>query len=138
MQSLIDEIINTINEVLYRCTQILDNELSSIDASHLGFLDRALAEHRTPEVDEEGNQTFPEAKLEIEEGVLKLETLVENAVDKNFDKLEIWTLRNVFCLSRGGKAGDGAEAEEIGKWIRLGHYEVGFESPMGMGCCQRS
>jgi hypothetical protein len=31
---------------------------------------------------------------------------MENAVDKNFDKLEIWTLRNVFAL------------------VRLGHYEV--------------
>lgn len=60
-----------------------------------------------------------QAKLEIEEGVLKLETLVENAVDKNFDKLEIWTLRNVLCLPRG-KEGE----EELGRWIRLGHYEV--------------
>jgi hypothetical protein len=50
---------------------------------------------------------------------LKLETLMENAVDKNFDKLEIWTLRNVFALGRG-KGGD----EGLGEWVRLGHYEV--------------
>jgi kinetochore protein Mis12/MTW1 len=59
---------------------------------------------------------YPEARLEIEEGVLKLETLMENAVDKNFDRLEIWTLRNVLCLPRG--------EEELGRWVRLGHYEV--------------
>lgn len=47
--------------------------------------------------------------------MLKLETLMENAVDKNFDKLEIWTLRNVLCLPRG-------EAE-LARWVRLGHYE---------------
>lgn len=107
-----------INEVLYRCTNILDSELSSLDPALLGFADRAAAEKRTVETDEEGNQLYPEAKLEIEEGVLKLETLVENAVDKNFDKLEIWTLRNVFSLER--------DKDDVGKWIRLGHYEVSF------------
>ena len=40
-------------------------------------------------------------------------------MDKNFDKLEIWTLRNVFALGRG-KGGD----EGLGEWVRLGHYEV--------------
>lgn len=39
---------------------------------------------------------------------------MENAVDKNFDKLEIWTLRNVLCLPRG--------EEELASWVRLGHY----------------
>lgn len=105
-----------INEVLYRCTNTLDQQLSSIDPSVLGFADRAAQENRTVEQDEEGRDLYPEAKLEIEEGVLKLETLVENAVDKNFDKLEIWTLRNVLCLPK--------EDEEIGRWMRLGHYEV--------------
>ena len=62
---------------------------------------------------------YPEARLEIEEGVLKLETLMENAVDKNFDKLEIWTLRNIFALGRGK-----GEDEGLGDWVRLGHYEV--------------
>jgi kinetochore protein Mis12/MTW1 len=57
--------------------------------------------------------------LEIEEGVLKLETLMENAVDKNFDKLEIWTLRNVFALGRGK-----GQDEGLAEWVRLGHYEV--------------
>lgn len=69
-----------------------------------------------PEKDEDGTDVFPEAKLEIEEGVLKLETLMENAVDKNFDKLEIWTLRNVLCLPRG--------EEELASWVRLEGYEV--------------
>lgn len=41
---------------------------------------------------------------------------MENAVDKNFDRLEIWTLRNVLCLPRG--------EEELVNWVRLGHYEV--------------
>jgi kinetochore protein Mis12/MTW1 len=39
---------------------------------------------------------------------------MENAVDKNFDKLEIYTLRNILCLRRD---------EDVAEWIRLGHYE---------------
>ncbi|KAF2124709.1 Mis12-domain-containing protein [Dothidotthia symphoricarpi CBS 119687] len=113
--SLIDDIINAVNEVLYRCTDTFEQGLSSADPALLGFADRYAAENRTPEKDDDGSNSFPEAKLEIEEGVLKLETLMENAVDKNFDKLEIWTLRNVLCLPRG--------EEELGRWVRLGHYE---------------
>ncbi|KAJ4376642.1 hypothetical protein N0V86_006758 [Didymella sp. IMI 355093] len=113
--SLIDDIINTINEVLYRCTDTFATGISNAPPHLLGFADRYVAENRKPEKDEDGNEVYPDAALEIEEGVLKLETLMENAVDKNFDKLEIWTLRNVLCLPRG--------EEELARWVRLGHYE---------------
>ena len=55
------------------------------------------------------------ARLEIEEGAQKLETLMIDAVDRNFDRLEIWTLRNVLCLPK---------EEGFENWVRLGHYEV--------------
>ncbi|KAH9870175.1 hypothetical protein J1614_007098 [Plenodomus biglobosus] len=113
--SLIDDIINAVNEVLYRCTDSFETGLLTADPTLLGFADRYAAEHRVPSKDSDGQNVYPEAKLEIEEGVLKLETLMENAVDKNFDKLEIWTLRNVLCLPRG--------EEELGLWVRLGGYE---------------
>jgi hypothetical protein len=79
-----------------------------------------------PEKDEDGAPVYEEARLEIEEGVLKLETLMENAVDKNFDRLEIWTLRNVLCLPRG--------EEELVNWVRLGGYEVRplWETPIAI------
>lgn len=113
-QSLIDDIINTVNEVLYRLTDTFESGISSAPPHLLGFADRYAAEGRKPSKDDDGNESFPDAALEIEEGVLKLETLMENAVDKNFDKLEIWTLRNVLCLPRG--------EEELARWVRLGHY----------------
>lgn len=116
LQSLIDDIINAVNEVLYRCTDSFETGLLSADPALLGFADRYAAEGKTAGEDEDGNKVYEEARLEIEEGVLKLETLMENAVDKNFDKLEIWTLRNVLCLPRG--------EEELANWVRLGHYEV--------------
>ncbi|EUC45671.1 hypothetical protein COCMIDRAFT_94965 [Bipolaris oryzae ATCC 44560] len=116
--SLIDDIINAVNEVLYRCTDSFETGLASADPALLGFADLYASQGRTPQKDEDGNNVYPEARLEIEEGVLKLETLMENAVDKNFDKLEIWTLRNVFALGRGK-----GEDEGLGDWVRLGHYE---------------
>ncbi|KAF1950061.1 hypothetical protein CC80DRAFT_529131 [Byssothecium circinans] len=112
--SLLDDIINTINEVLYRCTDTFETGLLSADPALLGFADLYASTSRTPEKDEDGNDVYPEAKLEIEEGTVKLETLMENAVDKNFDRLEIWCLRNVLCLPR---------EEGVGEWMRLGGYE---------------
>ena len=112
---MIDDIINTINEVLYRCTDTFATGIANAPPHLLGFADCYAAKNRKPDTDEDGNDVYPDAALEIEEGVLKLETLMENAVDKNFDKLEIWTLRNVLCLPRG--------EEELARWVRLGHYE---------------
>jgi kinetochore protein Mis12/MTW1 len=60
---------------------------------------------------------YPEAKGEIEEGVHKLETLLESNVDKNFDKLELYVLRGPLHVP-----------VDLVPWVRLGHYEVGVKS----------
>lgn len=113
-QSLIDDIINTVNEIAYKATETLERGLlDHADPSALGYSERAEAENRIPDTDEDGRPVFPEAKLEIEEGVHMLETLLENTIDKNFDRLEIWTLRNVLCVPA-----------DLGGWVRLGHYKV--------------
>jgi kinetochore protein Mis12/MTW1 len=44
--------------------------------------------------------------------VHRLETLLEAAVDKTFDKFEIYTLRNILTVPGG-----------LEKWMRLAHYE---------------
>ncbi|KAJ4360513.1 uncharacterized protein N0V89_001078 [Didymosphaeria variabile] len=103
--SLIDDIINTVNDSLYSCNDTLETGLLSADPSFLGF---------TPRLDESEEQTHERARLEIEEGAQKLETLMIDAVDRNFDRLEIWTLRNVLCLPR---------EEGFENWVRLSHYE---------------
>jgi kinetochore protein Mis12/MTW1 len=56
---------------------------------------------------------FPEARDEIENGVHQLETLLEATVDKNFDKFEIYTLRNILTVP-----------DDLAPWIRLSHYRV--------------
>lgn len=52
-------------------------------------------------------------RAEVEEGVHKLETLLSTNVDRNFDKFEIFALRNIFAVD-----------EDLVPWIRLGHYQV--------------
>lgn len=58
-------------------------------------------------------EDFPEARQEIEEGLHQLETLLNSTVDKNFDKFEIYVLRNILSVPA-----------DLVSWMRLGHYEV--------------
>lgn len=53
------------------------------------------------------------AAVEIENGVHQLETLLQSTVDRNFDKLEIYVLRNVLSVPA-----------DLIAWVRLKHYEV--------------
>ncbi|OCK81614.1 Mis12-domain-containing protein [Lepidopterella palustris CBS 459.81] len=110
--TLIDDVINAVNERAYHASDAIESSLMGADPTILGFGSRAETEGRIPETDEEGKPVFPEARLEIEEGVHQLETLLENTIDKNFDKFEIYTLRNVLTVP-----------EELVPWVRLEHYD---------------
>lgn len=62
-------------------------------------------------------------KNEIENGVHQLETLLEAKIDKNFDKFEVYALRNILSVP-----------PEVRNWVKLGHYEglnfiVGEDAP---------
>ncbi|KAL8785621.1 MAG: hypothetical protein Q9213_003275 [Squamulea squamosa] len=109
VQSLIDDIINTVNTIVYRAIEAIENGLFSIPPQQLGY---------SPDKDASGTTTsilnpdHPEAKDEIENGVHQLETLLEATVDKTFDKFEIYTLRNILTVPDG-----------LAPWMRLGHYE---------------
>ncbi|KAF2462060.1 putative MIND kinetochore complex component Mtw1 [Lineolata rhizophorae] len=110
--SLIDDIINLVNELVGRAVDAAEEGLLDADPVALGFAAKAAAEGRVPEADEEGKPQFPEARTEIENGIHQLETLLESNVDKNFDKLELYLLRNVLTIP-----------EDIVPWVRLPHYE---------------
>lgn len=73
--SLVDDIINAVNEIMYKCTAAMEKYL----------LERSVVE----DVD------YTE---EVRVGIAKLETLLESSVDKNFDKLELYVLRNVLRI----------------------------------------
>ncbi|KAJ2048946.1 hypothetical protein GGI08_005861 [Coemansia sp. S2] len=71
--SFIDEIINAANDTIYRATDALSKFV-------------------------ETEQGSSEA---TSQAVNKAETLLEHAVDKNFDKFELYALRNLFNVPRG-------------------------------------
>ena len=123
-QSLIDEIINAVNTIIYRALEAIENGLFSIPPPTLGFgphLSSSSPELAIRDADgNDRNEEFPEAKEEIEEGVHRLETLLEATVDRTFDKFEIYTLRNILTVP-----------DELAGWMRLGHYEVGFSFGVG-------
>ncbi|KAJ1729961.1 hypothetical protein LPJ61_003269 [Coemansia biformis] len=71
--SFIDEIINAANDTIYRATDALCKFVEQEQGS--------------------GEATS--------QAINKVETLLEHAVDKNFDKFELYALRNLFNVPRG-------------------------------------
>lgn len=109
--ALIDDIINAVNSVMYKCTQAVE--------TYLLQKDKATVVKEASKGDDEDiimahEDVVRSQENEIEMGTAKLETLLENSVDKNFDKFELYALRNILTipndLSDGG-------------WVRLRHYE---------------
>ncbi|KAK2813817.1 hypothetical protein FQN50_000218 [Emmonsiellopsis sp. PD_5] len=107
--SLIDDIINSINNLIYQAISSLEDSLLNAPPERLGF---SHGTDTIPDTDDNGNIQYPEAKLEIENGLHQLETLLEATVDKAFDKFEIYVLRNILTVP-----------EDLIAWVRLGHYE---------------
>lgn len=110
--TLLDDIINTVNELVARAVDAAEEGLLAADPAALGFAAKYASENRIPDTDGEGRPVYEGMKEEVDEGVHKLETLLESNVDRNFDKLEIYVLRNVLSVP-----GD------LVPWVRLGHYE---------------
>jgi len=73
--SLLDDIINNVNDIMYKCTAAMEKYL--LRKSNIEGVD------------------YTE---EIRVGIAKLETLLEHTVDKNFDKLELYVLRNILMI----------------------------------------
>ncbi|KAK5442014.1 hypothetical protein LTS15_011061 [Exophiala xenobiotica] len=114
--SLIDDIINSVNNFVYQGVGSLETGLLSTTPEKLGF--KAVKDTSTG-VDGAGEVEFPEAKQEIEEGLHKLETLLNSTVDKNFDKFEIYVLRNILSVPA-----------DLVNWVRLSHYnDISYPPP---------
>lgn len=109
-QALIDDIINSINILAFRATEAVERGLLSADPANIGFRIPSGQSSRASE--EAAFEAQEKAKQEIEKGVHQLETLLENKIDKNFDKFEVWSLRNILSVPH-----------EVRDWVRLSHYE---------------
>ncbi|RMD41029.1 hypothetical protein DV735_g4097, partial [Chaetothyriales sp. CBS 134920] len=106
--SLIDDIINSVNNFIYQGVGSLEAGLVSTPPERLGF---------KPVIGANGEQDFSAAQQEIEEGLHQLETLLNATVDRNFDKFEIYVLRNILAVPA-----------DLAPWVQLSHYH-GLEYP---------
>lgn len=99
--TVVDDVINAVNHILYKCTRAMETYLKERQEDNIGDEIWKRLEDR-----------------EIKEGTVKLETLLENQVDKNFDKFELYALRNIFTIP--------SELVE-GGFIALDHHQGIFE-----------
>ena len=97
--SVIDDIINAINEIMYKCTE----QLEQIFVDQKLQLDKERASKKLNDMEDDiiVDDVVEEKIYTIEDiriGTATLESLLEHNINKNFDKFEVYALRNVFTL----------------------------------------
>ncbi|KAH6687368.1 Mis12 protein-domain-containing protein [Plectosphaerella plurivora] len=119
--SLLDSIINVVNSLADRTLDRVEQGLSGASAKTLGF-EKALRkkkqlQQRNGTAGDEAERSPEEAaEFEVADGVHKLETLLCNAIDKNFDLFELYVMDNILCVQPTARP-----------WIRLQHYTRGLD-----------
>ncbi|KAH3666231.1 hypothetical protein OGAPHI_004420 [Ogataea philodendri] len=123
--SVIDDIINVINEIMYRCTEQLELALIQKKFDKEEEL-RKQQEQRLQIRDDDDDvivseEELSQAKLGVEytvdgvqKGTATLESLLEHVINKNFDKFEVYAMRNILNIP---------EDLVSGGYIRLKHHE---------------
>ncbi|KAK5997445.1 hypothetical protein PT974_02804 [Cladobotryum mycophilum] len=113
--SLLDDIINTVNVLADRALDSVERLLLSIPPQKLGF---ASKKSKSKNADPESDLPPDEAsKLEIENGTHQLETLLNASIDKNFDIFELYVMQNIINVRAQDQP-----------FMRLSHYE-GLDFP---------
>ncbi|RPB13752.1 hypothetical protein P167DRAFT_504619, partial [Morchella conica CCBAS932] len=108
--TIIDDIINTTNELLYHSVAAVETYLLTSAPSSLGFLPPPGTIRDT---NSDGTELYSDAETEeLEKGIHSLETLLESAVDRSFDRFEIYVLRNILTVP-----------EDLVPWVRLAHHK---------------
>lgn len=118
--TLIDEVINAVNHIMYRCTDALETFLVNRRKAQIEEIkaksndsDVVMEDAESDEVNSEfRHKVFPQEEIRL--GTAELETLLVAHVDRAFDKFELYTLRNIFTLPHNLVA-EG--------WLRLKHHE---------------
>lgn len=106
---MIDDIINSINTYAFKATDAIEKGLLAADPPTLGY---HIPPPTSPENEATAAAIQENIKIEIENGVHQLETLLETKIDRNFDKLEVIALRSILSVP-----------PEVRDWVRLSHYE---------------
>ena len=111
--TLIDDVINSANAILYQSmdafeTYVRDTIIPSIPSSST-----SSTQAKTFNLDAPEDTERDALHKELEFGMAQVETLLENAVDRNFDAFELYVLRNVFNVP-----------EDVDGYLRLQHHQV--------------
>ncbi|EFY87246.1 hypothetical protein J3459_016083 [Metarhizium acridum] len=106
--ALLDDIINTINVLADRALDSVERLLLTIPPQNLGF----KAPKPKPTDPDAAQTALDAAKLEIENGTHQLETLLNAAIDRNFDIFELYTMQNILTVKPQDQP-----------FMRLSHYD---------------
>ncbi|KAF4120305.1 kinetochore protein Mis12/MTW1 [Geosmithia morbida] len=119
LKALLDDIINTVNVLADRALDSVEQLLLSIPPSKLGFR-KPSSKKDAPSGGGAGGAGSSEdekpedaARREIESGTHKLETLLTAAIDRNFDKLELYAMQNILTV----------QPVDLRPHVRLAHYK---------------
>lgn len=112
--AIIDDVINAVNDIMYKCTQAMETYLNERQQKRLEEItkEKNSDEDVVMEGAEDTQSAIPDDEIQL--GTAKLETLLESQVDKNFDKFELYALRNIFTVP--------SDLVREG-WVRLTHHE---------------
>ena len=110
--TFIDDIINSANAILYQSMDAFETYLRDTVVPAIPSARAPAGKKFELDASGEGDET-EELYREVEFGMAQVETLLENAVDRNFDAFELYVLRNVFNVT-----------EEVDGYLRLGHHQV--------------
>ncbi|OAA65756.1 mind kinetochore complex component [Niveomyces insectorum RCEF 264] len=121
--SLLDDIINSVNILAERALNSVEQALLRQPPASLGFKPakkpppdaKAKAKSAVPadaqHDDVEEDAAAAALRLEVENGTHQLETLLCASIDRNFDKFELYVMRNILCVRPADRP-----------WLRLSHY----------------
>ncbi|CAK7245541.1 MAG: hypothetical protein STHCBS139747_007125 [Sporothrix thermara] len=113
--SLLDDIINSVNILAERALNSVEQALLRQPPASLGFKPSHFQKSdKTGKLSQAALEAAADEahQHEVENGTHQLETLLCASIDRNFDKFEIYAMRNILCVK-----------PEDRDWIRLAHYE---------------
>ncbi|KAI5856901.1 Mis12 domain-containing protein [Tricharina praecox] len=108
--TLVDDVINSVNELVFGAVMSVENALFKMKPESLGF---KTAPGMIRDVDDNGKLMLTEEEMgELQNGLHQLETLWTDAVDKAFDKWEIYAMRNIMVVD-----------PDLVPWVQLAHHK---------------
>ncbi|KAI1645416.1 Mis12 protein-domain-containing protein [Daldinia loculata] len=103
----------TVNVLAERALNSVEQGLLNASPATIGFKPPKPSRSHAHDAQKQQQDPAEAAKTEIESGTHQLETLLCASIDRNFDKFEIYVLRNILTV----------RPPDVRSWIRLSHYD---------------